>query len=71
MLIDRRTQSNISINVSGYEDEIPCCIYTSKQTFRQESIDKFLIDIIKESEYCFRVIEAEFNKHLVMIKKDC
>ena len=54
MLIDRRTQSNISINVSGYEDEIPCCIYTSKQTFKKH-VDLLLLSNSK-------------NYHCVLIK---
>ena len=54
MLIDRRTQSNISINVSGYEDEIPCCIYTSKQTFKKH-VDLLLLSNSK-------------NSHCVLIK---
>ena len=35
-----------------------------------EAVDNFLNDVIKESEYCSKVIETEFNKPLIIIKED-
>ena len=41
-----------------------------KTYFGEGAIDKFFDDIIKESEYCSKVIEKEFEKPLAMTKKD-
>ena len=41
-----------------------------KTYLSEDAIDKFLNDMIKESENCSKVIETEFNKPLVMTKKD-
>ena len=41
-----------------------------KTYFGEDTIDKCFNDMIKESEYCYKVIETEFNKPLVMAKKD-
>ena len=41
-----------------------------KTYFGEDVIDKFLNDLIREREYCFKVIETEFNKLLVITKKD-
>ena len=38
--------------------------------FGENAIDKFLIDVIKESEYCSKVIETEVNKPPFMTEKD-
>ena len=41
-----------------------------KTYFGEDSIDVFLNDRIKESEYCPEVIETEFNKPLALTEKD-
>ena len=46
------------------------CSKTYKTYFSEDATENCLIDIIKESEYCSKVIETEFNKLLVMIGKD-
>ena len=40
-----------------------------KTYFGGDVIDKFLNDI-KESDYCSKIIETEFNKRLDLTKKD-
>ena len=34
-----------------------------------DAVDKILDDMIKESEYCSKVVETEFDKPLVTTKK--
>ena len=48
-------QSNIFINVFVYEDEMPCCIYTSKQTY----VDLILFWNSKNSLY---ILIKDFNR---------
>ena len=36
----------------------------------EDAIDKFLNDLIKESEHCSKVIGTKFNKPLIMSEKD-
>ena len=69
-------------NNKKYQDHIVCiygykliCVddqYSKwyKIYFGENAIDKFLIDVIKESEYCSKVIETEVNKPPFMTEKD-
>ena len=41
-----------------------------KPNIDEDAIEKFFNYIISETEYCAKVIEREFNKPLVMTKKD-
>ena len=47
----QKKQKNNSINVFGYEDETPYCIYTSKQTFEQH-IDLLPL-LSSKNNHCF------------------
>ena len=38
-------------------------------SFGEDAIDKFLDDVIKESEHYSKVIETQFNKPLVLTEK--
>ena len=40
-----------------------------KTYFDEDDIDRFLNDMIKEGEYCSKVIETKFNKLLAMTEK--
>ena len=40
-----------------------------KTYFGKDGIDKIFNDMINESDYCYKIIEREFNKLLVMTKK--
>ena len=40
-----------------------------KTYFDKDAIDRFLNDMIKEGEYCSKVIETKFNKPLAMTGK--
>ena len=53
-------QNNISINVFGCEDEIPYCIYTSKQTF-EKHLDLLLLSNSKNFHY---VLIRNFNRFM-------
>ena len=69
-------------NNKKYQDHIVCiygykliCVddqYSKpyKIYFGENAIHKFLIDVIKESEYCSKVIETEVNKPPFMTEKD-
>ena len=69
-------------NNKKYQDHIVCiygykliCVddqYSKpyKIYFGENAIHKFLIDVIKESEYCSKVIETEVNKPPFIIEKD-
>ena len=36
----------------------------------QDSVHKFLTNVVKESKYCSRLMKKHFNKELVMNKED-
>ena len=69
-------------NITKYQDHIVCrygyksiCVddwYSKphKTFFGKDAIDKCLNDMIKESEYCSKIIESELNKPIVMATKD-
>ena len=69
-------------NIKKYPDHIVCsygykmiCVDDRhsklyKTYFGEDRIDKFLYDMIKESEHCSKVIETEVNKLLVISEKD-
>ena len=40
-----------------------------KTWFGEDAIDKFVNDMIEQSEYCSNVIETEFDKPLIMSEK--
>ena len=42
----------------------------NKTYFGKDAIDKIFNDMINESDYCYKIIEREFNKLLVMTKKN-
>ena len=68
-------------NTKKYQDHIVCsygykliCVpdrYSKvyKTYFGKDAIDKFS-NMIKEIEYCCKIIETEFNKSIVRNKKD-
>ena len=71
--------SDFGLNIKEYQDYIVCSYgyklicdaqYSNpyKTYFGKAAIDRIL-NIIKESEYCSKVIEAEFNKSLAMTEK--
>ena len=41
-----------------------------KTFFGKDAIDKFLSDMVKESKYCSKATQAQFNKLLVRSEKD-
>ena len=82
VLIFSTDNINFGPHTKKYEDHIVCkygykliCVggQYSKQCktyFGEDDIDKFLNDMIKDSEYCSTIIETEFNKPVVMTEKD-
>ena len=42
----------------------------NKTYFGKDAINKIFNDMINESDYCYKIIEREFNKLLVMTKKN-
>ena len=42
----------------------------NKTYFGKDAIDKIFNYMINESDYCYKIIEREFNKLLVMTKKN-
>ena len=57
-----KKQSNISIDVFGYEDERPYQIYTSKQTF-EKHVALLLLSNSKNSPY---VLIKGFNRFMII-----
>ena len=61
-------------NGCSYSYKLRCVVelYSKphKTYFGEDAIDHFLNDIIKESEYYSKVIEAKFNKPLVYDQKN-
>ena len=41
-----------------------------KTCFGKDAINKFLNDMIRESEYCSKIMETEFNKPFVVTERD-
>ena len=74
VLIPSTNNIYFRLNTKKYKDHIVCsyiykliCVdgrYSKpyKTNFGEDAIAKFLNDMIKESEYCSRVTEIEFNK---------
>ena len=44
-------------------------VHHVKYTFGEDGTDKFLIDMIRDSGYCFEILK-KYNKPLVMNEKD-
>ena len=59
--------------ICGYGYKLKC-VYEQynkpyKTYFSDDGIDKFVIGMVRESEYCSRVIERKFKKPLCMTKR--
>ena len=82
VLISSTNNIDFGPNTKKYQDHIVSsydykliCVYeryskSCKTYFGQNAMDKFLNDMIKENEYCSKVIEIKFNKLLAMTEKD-
>ena len=82
ILIPSTDNINFGSNTREYQDHIVCsCGYkiicvddryskSYKFYFGEDVIKKNLNHMIKESEYCSKIIETEFNKPIVMTRKD-
>ena len=71
----KSVKSNKGFRTEKYQDHIPCCFsYKLVCVYNNFSkpivVYRFIETILKEYEYCKKVMKKHFNKNLIMTEKE-